>query len=84
MFRCAGTEERREILEAAPMSKLFSSGKLGPNALSHRVVFAPMTRLRSDTLDTPLPMMADFYGQRASPGGFLIAESAAISIASRS
>ena len=55
MFRCAGTEERREILEAAPMSKLFSSGKLGPYALSHRVVFAPMTRLRSDTLDTPLP-----------------------------
>jgi N-ethylmaleimide reductase len=84
VFRCAGTEERREILEAAPMSKLFSSGKLGPYALSHRVVFAPMTRLRSDTLDTPLPMMADFYGQRASPGGFLIAESAAISIASRS
>jgi N-ethylmaleimide reductase len=43
-----------------------------------------MTRLRSDKLDTPLPLMADFYGQRASSGGFLIAESAAISIASRS
>jgi N-ethylmaleimide reductase len=66
------------------MSKLFAPGKIGPYALSHRVVFAPMTRLRSDGIDTPLPMMADFYGQRASQGGFLIAESAAISLASRS
>jgi N-ethylmaleimide reductase len=66
------------------MSKLFTPGKIGPYALAHRVVFAPMTRLRADGLDTPLPMMADFYGQRASQGGFLIAESAAISVASRS
>ena len=66
------------------MSKLFSPAEIGPYALSHRVVFAPMTRLRSDGIDTPLPMMADFYWQRASEGGFLIAESAAISIASRS
>ncbi len=65
-------------------SKLFIPGKIGPYTLSHRVVFAPMTRLRSDSLDTPLPMMADFYGQRASEGGFLIAESAAISISGRS
>jgi N-ethylmaleimide reductase len=66
------------------MSKLFTPATIGPYALSHRVVFAPMTRLRSDALDTPLPMMATFYGQRASAGGFLIAESAAISIAGRS
>jgi N-ethylmaleimide reductase len=66
------------------MSKLFAPGKIGPYALSHRVAFAPMTRLRSDGIDTPLPMMADFYWQRASQGGFLIAESAAISLASRS
>jgi N-ethylmaleimide reductase len=79
-----GTLERQEIPEAAPMSTLFSSGKIGPYTFAHRVVFAPMTRLRSDPLDTPLPMMANFYGQRASSGGFLIAESAAISISSRS
>jgi N-ethylmaleimide reductase len=66
------------------MSKLFTPARVGPYALSHRVVLAPMTRLRSDANDTPLPMMADFYGQRASEGGFLIAESAAISVASRS
>src|SRR5271170_5620427 len=66
------------------MSKLFTPANIGPYALSHRVVLAPMTRLRSDGIDTPLPMMAEFYGQRASKGGFLIAESAAISISGRS
>jgi N-ethylmaleimide reductase len=66
------------------MSKLFTPARIGPYTLSHRVVFAPMTRLRSDRLDTPLPMMVEHYAQRASAGGFLIAESAAISIAARS
>jgi N-ethylmaleimide reductase len=66
------------------MSKLFTPADLGQYKLSHRVVYAPMTRLRSDSLDTPLPMMADHYGQRASPGGLLIAESAGISISGRS
>ena len=66
------------------LSKLFTPATIGPYAVAHRVVLAPMTRLRSDALDTPLPMMADFYGQRASEGGFLIAESAAISISGRS
>lgn len=66
------------------LSKLFTPARIGPYAVAHRVVLAPMTRLRSDALDTPLPMMADFYGQRASEGGFLIAESAAISISGRS
>jgi N-ethylmaleimide reductase len=66
------------------MSKLFTQANIGPFTLAHRVVFAPMTRLRSDEIDTPLPMMADFYGQRASKNGFLIAESAAISPSSRS
>jgi N-ethylmaleimide reductase len=66
------------------MSKLFTPARIGSFQLSHRVVLAPMTRLRADANDTPFPMMADFYGQRASDGGFLIAESAAISVASRS
>jgi N-ethylmaleimide reductase len=64
--------------------KLFTSARLGPYTLAHRIVYAPMTRLRADVLDTPLPMMAAHYGQRASAGGFLIAESAAISISGRS
>jgi N-ethylmaleimide reductase len=80
----AAFASRTKTSETVAMSKLFSPAEIGPYALSHRVVFAPMTRLRSDGIDTPLPMMADFYWQRASEGGFLIAESAAISIASRS
>jgi hypothetical protein len=35
------------------MSKLFTPAKIGPYTLSHRVVFAPMTPLRSDKFDTP-------------------------------
>ncbi len=61
------------------MSKLFTPARIGPYRLSHRVVLAPMTRLRADANGTPLPTMADFYAQRASDGGFLIAESAAVS-----
>jgi N-ethylmaleimide reductase len=51
------------------MSTLFTPAQIGPYTMSHRVVLAPMTRLRSNESDTPLPMMADFYGQRASMGG---------------
>jgi N-ethylmaleimide reductase len=65
--------------------KLFSRVALGPYTLQHRVVLAPMTRLRSvQPSDTPSAMMATFYGQRASQGGLLITESAAISRSARS
>ena len=55
--------------------KLFSSFKLGRYELAHRVVHAPVTRLRSDPDDTPSAIMADYYGQRASEGGLIITES---------
>jgi hypothetical protein len=42
--------------------------------------FSVLNRLRSDIMDTPLAMMANFNGQRATPVGFLIAESADISV----
>lgn len=58
------------------MSKLFSPQKIGPYTLSHRVVHAPMTRLRSDPDDTPSGMMVEYYRQRASEGGLIITESA--------
>jgi N-ethylmaleimide reductase len=67
------------------MSKLFSSTKIGAYDLSHRVVLAPMTRLRtSQPGDIPTPMMADFYGQRASKGGLVIIEAASVSTVARS
>jgi N-ethylmaleimide reductase len=57
------------------MSRLFSPFKLGRYELSHRVVHAPMTRLRSEPDDTPSEMMAEYYSQRTSEGGLLITES---------
>jgi N-ethylmaleimide reductase len=67
------------------MSKLMSPVKVGPYSLSHRVVLAPLTRLRSEQpSDTASDMMAVHYAQRATEGGLLIAESTSISISSRS
>ncbi|QNB06727.1 alkene reductase [Herbaspirillum frisingense] len=57
------------------MSKLFSPLQLGRYTLKHRVVHAPVTRLRSDPDDTPSAMMVEYYRQRASDGGLLISES---------
>ena len=67
------------------MAQLFSPVQLGAYALSHRVVLAPMTRLRTiQPDDIPSPMMADFYGQRASKGGLVLIEGVSISIVARS
>lgn len=67
------------------MNKLFSPITVGAYPLSHRVVLAPMTRLRTmQPCDIPSPMMAEFYGQRASEGGLVIIEGTSISITARS
>ncbi len=67
------------------MSKLFQPLKVGPFDLAHRVVLAPMTRLRTiQPGDIPSPMMAQFYGQRASKGGLVIIEGTSISLTARS
>ena len=66
-------------------SKLFAPVALGPYTLSHRVVLAPMTRLRTiQPGDIPSPMMAEFYGQRASLGGLVIIEGVSVSVVARS
>lgn len=67
------------------MPNLFTPTKVGAYELSHRVVLAPMTRLRTiQPGDIPSPTMADFYGQRASRGGLEIVEGVSISITARS
>jgi N-ethylmaleimide reductase len=67
------------------MPKLFAPTKVGRHTLSHRVALAPMTRLRTiQPGDIPSPMMADFYGQRASEGGLEIIEGVSISVTARS
>ncbi|KAJ6550068.1 hypothetical protein B0H19DRAFT_185993 [Mycena capillaripes] len=57
-------------------SKLFEPIKVGDAALQHRVVLAPLTRFKADKDHVPfLPLVADYYAQRASrPGTLLITE----------
>ncbi len=65
-------------------NSLFMPFQLGPYALAHRVVMAPLTRLRADRLgDMPNDLMAKYYGQRASAGGLIITEATAISTLGR-
>ncbi|KAJ6552264.1 NADH:flavin oxidoreductase/NADH oxidase [Mycena vulgaris] len=61
-------------------SQLFQPVNLGPISLNHRVVLAPLTRLKGDANHVPfLPLVKDYYAQRAStPGTLVIAESTLI------
>jgi N-ethylmaleimide reductase len=65
-------------------TKLFSPIQLGPLTLPHRVVMAPLTRLRSEQPgDIPGDLMAEMYGQRATDKGLLITEATTVSIQGR-
>src|SRR5271167_1385990 len=62
------------------MSKLFSPIQIGAISLSHRVVLAPLTRMRAELPgNAPNDLMVKYYGQRASQGGLLISEATFIS-----
>jgi N-ethylmaleimide reductase len=54
-------------------TKIFEPSKIGSVQLSNRIVMAPLTRCRADEKHVPTPMMAKYYGQRAT-AGLLIAE----------
>ncbi len=56
------------------MSKLFTPRRVGSIELGHRVVMAPLTRMRSSPGDLPNALMREYYTQRASAGGLLISE----------
>jgi N-ethylmaleimide reductase len=60
--------------------RLLSPLKVGDLHLAHRVVLAPLTRMRSTQPgDVPNALNAAYYGQRATPGGLLISEATQIS-----
>lgn len=61
------------------MRKLFTPFRVGALSLGHRIVMAPLTRMRSDPGDRPNALMAEYYGQRASRGGLIISEATPIS-----
>ena len=61
-------------------SPLFTPVRLGALALEHRVVMPPLTRMRSrQPGDVPHALNAEYYGQRASRGGLIIAEATDVS-----
>jgi N-ethylmaleimide reductase len=63
---------------------LFSPLQVGPYRLAHRVVMAPLTRMRADRSSfAPRPLSAEYYAQRATPGGLLIAEASPVMVTGR-
>ena len=58
---------------------LFSPLKIGPYQLKHRLAMAPLTRMRAEKPGlAPRPLNAEYYAQRATPGGLIIAEASPI------
>jgi N-ethylmaleimide reductase len=58
---------------------LFSPLKIGPYQLKHRVVMAPLTRLRAEKPSlAPRTLNVEYYSQRATPGGLIIAEASPV------
>jgi N-ethylmaleimide reductase len=58
---------------------LFSPLKVGPYQLAHRVMMAPLTRMRAAKPGlAPRPLNAEYYAQRATQGGLLIAEASPV------
>ncbi|KAJ4489880.1 hypothetical protein J3R30DRAFT_3693308 [Lentinula aciculospora] len=58
------------------MTKLYKPIRVGNLTLKHRIVHAPLTRMRCDDQHVPqIPVMREYYSQRSSvPGTLLIAE----------
>jgi N-ethylmaleimide reductase len=60
--------------------KLFTPTHIGPTTLKHRIVMAPMTRQRSHwPSNVPSELQVEYYTQRSSEGGLIIAEGTAVS-----
>jgi len=58
---------------------LFSPLQVGPYRLQHRVVMAPLTRMRAERSSfAPRALNAEYYGQRATPGGLIVAEASPV------
>jgi N-ethylmaleimide reductase len=58
---------------------LFSPLQVGPYQLHHRLALAPLTRMRAEKPGlSPRPLNAEYYAQRATAGGLLIAEASPV------
>ena len=68
-------------MAASTTPRLFQPVKVGELTLAHRIVLAPLTRFRHTKTDhVALPIVKEYYAQRAStPGTLLISEATLIS-----
>jgi N-ethylmaleimide reductase len=71
------TENKTEAGISNP--DLFTPVQLGPYLLKHRVVMAPLTRMRTVTDFIPNDLLVEHYTQRATEGGYIVAEGTVIS-----
>ncbi|KAH9851287.1 NADH:flavin oxidoreductase/NADH oxidase [Lenzites betulinus] len=61
--------------QATDLPKLFQPIRVGDITIGHRVVFAPLTRLRANSRGAHSDLGTEYYAQRASfPGSLLISE----------
>src|SRR5213080_2191069 len=68
-----------EIHSEMNYPSLFSPLKVGPYQLNHRLALAPLTRMRAEKPGlSPRLLNAEYYAQRATPGGLLIAEASPV------
>lgn len=58
---------------------LFEPIQLGAYQLQHRIVHAPLTRLRNTEDNVPTDLVAEYHRQRATEGGLIISEGSAVS-----
>lgn len=59
--------------------KLFEPISVGRIRLDHRVVMAPLTRMRSEQPgDVPGGLMVEYYRQRATKGGYIVSEATVV------
>lgn len=59
---------------------LFTPKFVGSMLLKHRMVMAPLTRMRSSPGNMPNDLMLTYYTQRATPGGLLISEASPVAL----
>src|SRR3981189_2364204 len=58
---------------------LFSPLQIGPYRLDHRLVMAPLTRMRAEKPSlAPRPLNVEYYAQRATSGGLIVAEASPV------
>ncbi|WP_417356004.1 alkene reductase [Gallaecimonas pentaromativorans] len=60
------------------MKALFTPFAIGDMQFEHRVVLAPLTRMRTETGDVPGELMVEYYRQRASSGALLISDATTV------